>query len=200
MATLFTLAAPMSGSTHSILNGKVFTIRQNSDTDHLLFTDCATRDVILETTSLVNKVDLGTKMIIKTSSGTEFILLKVEYLIPTAVVETPVAEIKVEEAPSNFEAVSEEHIFRHIDYGDGYDGSVYHFDRRVSYDEFVSFCKRKNLRMADEIDVAKPWYVDYPLVVRGAMKSGSRIGYDEMHAGKEDSMVWTYMVVRPYTD
>ena len=196
MATLFTLAAPMSGSTHSILNGKVFTIRQNSDTDdHLVFTDCATRTVILETTSLVNKVDLGTKMIIKTSSGTEFILLKVEYLIPTAAAETP-----VEEAPSNFEAVSEEHIFRHIDYGDGYDGSVYHFDRKVSYDEFVSFCKRKNLRMVDEIDVAKPWYVDYPLVVRGAMKSGSRIGPDERHTRKDDSMVWTYMVVRPYTD
>lgn len=114
---------------------------------------------------------------------------------PVTVIQTP-EPIEVSQEP--YSVVDTEKVSRQISYGDGYDGTVYEFSRKISYEEFVGFCKDQKLDL-NKLD-GYAWYEDHAAIIAGAIKNGARWNtFDEGKSG--DAMFyWTYLWVRAYTD
>ena len=113
------------------------------------------------------------------------------------VIQTPEAVEELSLEP--YSVVDTEKVSRPISYGDGYDGTVYRFDRQISYEEFIDFCKKEvGINLYKLTGYA--WYEDHSAIVIGEVKNGNRWNvYDEGRKGAE-SKVWTYLWVRAYTD
>lgn len=81
-------AFPITDSVHCGLNGRVFGIRRNPDTDHLHFIDAVSGESLVETTSFSQDTwnDDGTRTI-TTSSGTRYWIIPIPKLLPTQITE-----------------------------------------------------------------------------------------------------------------
>ena len=194
MATLFTLRKPMYDQIHSVLNGKVFVVKSNPDNKHMLIMDAADRKVLLESTSAIRR-QTEDGFIVTTESGTVYDLVKVSTLIPTSEADSlPDFAYPDEELGP----IKEEHVFRHIHYGDGYRGTVYTFDHEISYDEFLNFCQKNEFELINKLE-GYAWYEKHGKILDCAIVDDQRIPGGEVKKNKKHS-VWTYLVVDPYTD
>ena len=108
----------------------------------------------------------------------------------------PKSEEKSEE--KIVDPIKEISVFRHINYGDGYQGTVYEFPEMISYDAFLKFLIEKG----ENLDKLKnhAWYEDYPKIIKGSMNSGVRHNSFQDATPNDTAYVWTYIVVKPYTD
>lgn len=108
-------------------------------------------------------------------------------------------EVILEEDISDLpELSSSTNIFRHIEYGDGYNGTVFHFKDVVTYEQFIRFCKFRELNIEKLTGYA--WYEDHPMVLAEGMNDGQRIDRRDAATKDSESMIWTYLWVRAYTD
>lgn len=94
--------------------------------------------------------------------------------------------------------VEETDIFRHIEYGDGYSGTVYKFNREISKEEFLKFCEVKELNLSKLDGYA--WYEDHAAILPYALKEKERWTKWNVDKDKTSSDTWTYIWVRAYTD
>ena len=114
----------------------------------------------------------------------------------------PIEPESEEKSESNLEKIidpiKEIRLFRHINYGDGYLGAVYEFPEMISYDTFLQFLIRKG----ENLDKLKnhAWYEDHPKIIKGSMNSGVRHNSFKDATSDDSACVWTYIVVKPYTD
>lgn len=260
MKRILTLASKETGELAS-LNGKIFYVKINPDTNHAIFVDVLTNAILRETTSVENIRRTNTTIIFSTSSGKTYNLVDVFSLIPSfdgkndlsPMLERPammndrnfdeneVKELKLdqfkllflgcsvvvpalekdgiitigdlvnkvktnfdfikffnENIPSqdpkkmneavlnilrsvgysigtndklkfesignyfsgNFKAIAKLTSHKGIHYGDGYDKSVFIFDRDINKTEFIQFCKDNNLRLHE----AEGWWDDHSMV------------------------------------
>lgn len=92
----------------------------------------------------------------------------------------PADEDKAEEKPE-LKVINTQHDHKDINYGDGYSETTYTFNRDLSREEFIEFLfnKNPNVNLKDKKDAA--WYEDYAII-----------------SGKNS--IWTYRLVRRYTD
>lgn len=187
----------MIDSLHSVLNGKIFVVHINPDNNHMVISDVLTNCVLLESTHIVKKEETEDGFIVETSSGTVYDFLKVSSLIPTCEADDePVVPRHRIVAPMPVDSI---HIFRHINYGDGYNGMVFHFATAINYDEFLAYCKTAELNLMDKLENYE-WYENHAEIIRGAMEDGQRIDHSNRGKSGDKSMYWTYLEVHPYTD
>lgn len=205
MASLYTLKNALDGE-RAVLNGKVLMIRVKDG--KLAFVDALTREVLWLTTSVKEKsvTDDKKELTVVTSSGSKYEFLNVLSMVPTAAgnsINTIQANIiekpKKVELPSKLD-IDRTPVTRQINYGDGYDGTVYKFDTELSYEQFLELCRRENNKLAKLDDYA--WYEDHAMVTPSSIISDQRISSYDNPEGKpgDVSKVWTYLWVRAYTD
>lgn len=105
---------------------------------------------------------------------------------------------KIEEEHNNY-AVEETKVSRHISYGDGYNGIVYHFRDEISYEDLIIFLNSNGVAI-DRL-IGYNWYEDHDLITKAPIQNDQRISY-EHKPGKpgEKSKTWTHLHVKPYTD
>lgn len=196
MAKVYTLRNREEGNLEH-LNGKMF-LGKIMNNGSLVLTEVVSDSVIRVSTSVVEKKVTEDGVIIRTESGQLYDLINVKTLLPSAQAQEPeqAQEIKPE---SKFKLEDETHVNRDIHYGDGYSGTVYRFDRAISYEEFVDFCINEvGIKLYKTTGYA--WYEDHSAIIIGAVIGGNRwTAYEEGHPGKE-SKVWTYLWIRAYTD
>lgn len=120
--------------------------------------------------------------------------------IPTEQINDIVNDDSIPPVPEDFpELVSKENVSRQINYGDGYYGSVYRFAEPMTYDQFLDYCRMENNDLSHLNSYE--WWQDHPLVTPTCIKSGDRISHDNREGKKDDvSSLWTYLLVKPYTD
>lgn len=95
------------------------------------------------------------------------------------------------------EVLEKEEVYRGINYGDGYSGTVYRFAKEVTYEQFVRFCKANELKVPRKEGYA--WYEDYPQILSETLLNGAR--HPQRGASESDtSFTWTWLWVRAYTD
>jgi len=95
--------------------------------------------------------------------------------------------------------VEETPVHRHINYGDGYSGTVYKFTGDVSYDEFIKFLEKKNVKIG-KLE-GYDWYQDHDLITTKPIVSDQRISWGHKAAKPGDkSKTWTHLHVHVYTD
>lgn len=118
-----------------------------------------------------------------------------EILAPILEPTEPEFEEKSEE---KIHPIKEIPVFRNIEYGDGYQGTVYEFPEMISYDAFLKFLigKGENLDKLQN----HAWYADYPKIIKGSISSGVRHNSFQDATPNDGAYVWTYIVVKPYTD
>lgn len=197
MAKVYTLRNREEGNLEH-LNGKMF-LGKIMNNGSLVLTEVVSGSVIRVSTSVVEKKVTDDGVIIRTESGQLYDLINVETLLPSAQAQEPEQAQETSQERKPFKLEDESHVNRDIHYGDGYSGTVYRFDRAISYEEFVNFCINEvGINLYKLTGYA--WYEDHSAIVIGEVKSGNRWGcYEEGCPGKE-SRVWTYLWVRAYTD
>ena len=119
-----------------------------------------------------------------------------EILAPIIEPTDPESEEKSEEKIAD--PIKEISVFRHINYGDGYQGTVYEFPEMISYDAFLKFLIEKGENL-DKLE-NHAWYADHPKIIKGSINSGVRHNNFPDATPNDSAFVWTYIVVKPYTD
>lgn len=165
----------------SVLNGKVFVVKKNSEDGRAAFIDLDTKKVILHTTEVTSIFRDGFDMTINTISGSKYKLVDVRSFIPTLEPESVVSDAEPVVVPSvnisDISVVFENRTSKHINYGDGFDMTEFEFNRDINEEEFREFLTREGYNLKPYTE----WYSDYAKI------EGS---------GKK----WTYTWVRVYTD
>lgn len=220
MGRIFTLKTENTDKLEH-LNGKMFKIKVDDHSKRMAIIDANTGKLLRLSTAMVDKVETEYGCKITTKSGQVYDLVDIASLIPTRAEETDAVHVEAtpvdvahkindilapildeNEEPDLTDIVdpiSEEDIFRHIEYGDGYHGTVYRFPENIKYETFIKFLKYvKNKDLSKMEHYA--WYEDHPKIFKYPLSSGTR--HENLSSAKEgdESDVWTYIVVRPYTD
>lgn len=81
---VYTLLIPMEDTTHSILNGRIFKLKIDPVSKHLTMFDPIHQEILMESTSVVNRHDSANGVVeVTTASGTTYFLKRLNFLLPT---------------------------------------------------------------------------------------------------------------------
>lgn len=202
MANLYRLLIPQTDELRSVLNGRKFNIKKTPD-NCLVFVNPDDHSVLLKTTKVIKdsgESESGTREF-RTSSGSVYCVVKIdeecdlpEVMDPSELESTPAND----ESIDTLNVVNEVNVTRGINYGDGYDGTVFTFEEPVSYETFLLYLEKNGY----DLDKLKKyaWYEDHAAVLSEPIKSGER--WNRLKEGRPgvESYTWTYLWVRAYTD
>ena len=215
MANLYRLLIPQTDEMRFVLNGRNFNIKKTPD-NRLVFVNPDDHSVLLKTTEVIKDSGESESNVreFRTSSGSVYCITKLdeecnvpEVMEPEAVKDVPTEAPATDESIQalveeyeNIKVVNEVNVHRHIEYGDGYNGTVFTFAEPVSYEAFLLYCEKNDL----DLDKLKKyaWYEDHAHVSPNPIKNEARWNTREQPAGKpgDKSTVWTYLWIRAYTD
>ena len=180
-----------------ILNGCLLSIYPKND-------DIWIKDVVYDNTLLIipkTEFTENDDTLIIHAKDTDIEFINVETLIPSQKIIT-VKDVKVsvssEESetsrPKELQIIKEKDFHKDIHYGDGYDGVKYTFNKKISYDEFLEFCKKKGHDLTRLEGAA--WYEDHAQVYSGLMEENMF----HTDCKKDLCDIWIYKWIRAYTD
>ena len=186
--TIYTLTQPAEG--YPELSGRLMYVRVSKKSNELGFYDAISGEYITHSAPIIREQrrELGnshTRMLYD-ADGTLYSLMKLEDLLPTKLVkEEPLTVLATEK------------IFKHINYGDGYNGMKYKFNKKIDNATFIKFIEDE---LGRKLRPESAWYLDYDMI-EAAHYTGPSYQYyqDREYEGCVDN-IWIYKEIRRYTD
>lgn len=171
---LYTLDKPMDDEVHSILNGKIFGIIAD-EKKQLNFVDVVSREILVSSTAMVRKEDIGGIIYIETISGTRYLLRKIDDTLPSG---DRLFQQLYPEMWDKLHPVSSIKLLRRDNISPEYraycDRKIvweYTFEEPITEDQFRKFLtEEQKVTLKDKSD----WWAEYD-TVSANLKAGGRV-------------------------
>lgn len=193
------------GSMYQNLNGLVLQLSECNDDPEWAIAMISLDPIELVCTLLKNDINVSNKgrdiWTIKLTNGTILTFINVECLIPTRIEPdeySDIGKINTNNVDiSDVTVLNEGHISN--DYNgcrNGYDGTEFIFNRRLSYAEFLVFCKNRKMNLHG---LRKhKWYENHPELTYGDQPTIGCVTKENVN--KINSQIWRYNWISIYTD